>query len=544
MKIKNITFNQKAIDKLLEGARILVQAVGGTLGPSGKNVIIEDEFGGIKTTKDGVSVAKEIKLKDPIENIGAQLVREAAQQTADQAGDGTTTSTILAYYMIREGLKLTGKGINPIDMKTGMEKAISDVVDMLKDMKKDVRKDEEIEQIATISANNDEQIGKLIAEAIKEVGLEGVVTVEESKSSENSLELVEGMQINKGYLSPYFINNEKTMQFEANDVYILLYGKKINEMNKGFIGLLERIIAKNKPLLIIAEDVSGPALAGLIVNKTRGNILVCAVKSPEFGERRKDILQDLAILTGGKVISDDKGIKLENIELDMLGKARTVTANNKQTMIVDGEGTKEDIKNRIKEIKILIEKADSPYEKERLQERLAKLSGGVAILNIGGNTEIEMKEKKDRVDDALHATRAAIEEGIIPGGGITLKNISTTELKYEKLNDDQQLGYKIVINSLQEPFNIIMENIGENGDAIWQKVSNANKNSSDVIGFDARKKEIVDMFERGIIDPTKVTRIALEKAVSVAITFLVTNCVISIDPEEKDEKNTNQLMGY
>jgi len=549
MKNKNIIFDDEAVKELKAGIDILNDAVKSTLGPAGRNVIIEGENGELKSTKDGVTVAKTIKLKDPVKNIGAQLVKQAANQTAEQAGDGTTTSTVLATKMIKEGLKLISMGVNPIELKQGILQAVVDVKDKLLLSKKDIKDSSEIEQIGTISSNNDAEVGRLIAEAMKEVGIDGVITVEESKSNENSLELVEGMQLPKGYLSPYFINNNSNMQFENEDVYILLYDQKINDLSKGLINLLELVIHQNKPLLIIADDVSGAALAGLVVNKTRGIVSVCAVKSPEFGDRKKSIMEDLAVVTGGTLISPDKGMSLEKLtDLSSLGKARLVTVNNKQTTIIDGAGDVEKIKERIEEIKILIEKADSDFEREKLQERLAKLSGGISILHVGAETEIELKEKTDRVDDALHATKAAVEEGIMPGGGITLMNIFKN-YNYDHSDSktaDWKLGYDVVINSLSEPFNAIMENAGLNGEAVWAKVdgylaTKKDKSDSKLFGFDARKQKIVNMYDAGIIDPVKVTRIALEKAASVAITFFITNCVITLDPDDKDDVGINNM---
>jgi len=557
MKNKDILFNEEAKGKLNEGAEKLNTAVKSTLGPAGRNVVIEEEYNNLKSTKDGVTVAKSIKLKDPVENMGAQLVMEAASQTGEEAGDGTTTSTVLATAMISQGLKTVSRGANPIEVKKGLEKAVKDVSKELKDMKKDIKDTREIEQVGMISSNNDEEVGKLIAEAMDKVGIEGVITVEESKSNISSLEIVEGMQFNKGYLSPYFINDNSNMQFQAEDVYILLYDKKLNDMSKGFIKVLEQVIASQKPLLIIADDIAGAALAGLVVNKTRGAISVCAVKAPEFGDRKKAIMDDLAILTNGTVISPEKGTTLEKLDgLEMLGKARLVTVNNKQTTIIDGEGTAEEIGKRVEEIKVLLDKSESDFEKEKYQERLAKLSGGVAILNIGSETETRMKEKKDRVDDALHATRAAIEEGIIPGGGIAFMNIIDKFNSKKFDNEDQELGYRIVINAIKEPFMAIMDNAGENGEAVWQKIKSSREKLKDSkvpvidgplnIGIDVRTQDIVNMYDAGIIDPLKVTRIALEKAVSVATTFLITNCTISIDPDDTDTAVNGGMMpgGY
>lgn len=559
MKIKDILFENEAIEKLTSGLDKLNKAVKSTLGPAGRNVIIEGDYEELKSTKDGVTVAKSIKLKDPVENMGAQLVKEAASQTGDEAGDGTTTSTVLASSVIKQGLKVMDKGANPVEIKKGIERAVKDVVSQLFTMKTDIKDTKEIEQVGTISSNNDKEVGKLISEAMEEVGIEGVITVEESKTGGSYLEMVEGMQLPKGYLSPYFINNNSNMQWEAEEAYILLYDKKITELSKGLVNLLEKVIHENKPLLIVADDVSGAALAGLVVNKTRGTISTCAVKAPDFGERKQAVLEDLAILTGGTVLSPDKGLTLDKLEMSQLGKARMVTVNNKQTTIVDGAGDTDKISNRVDEIKTLIEKADSDFEKEKLQERLAKLSGGIAILNIGAETETGMKEKKDRVDDALHATKAAVEEGIIPGGGVALMNVyesykeKVKEGVLEQLeHEDQMLGYKIVFESIKEPFMAIMSNAGENGEAVWQRIQVAREKTSNEevnffenisnVGIDARTQDIVDLVDAGIIDPLKVTRIALEKAASVAVTFLITDCVITNSQDEKDEDEQQPNM--
>jgi len=534
MQNKNIIFNEEAREKLKAGIDILSQAVGSTLGPRGRNVIIEKEEGRPHSTKDGVTVANAIKLKEPVENLGAQIVREAASQTADAAGDGTTTATVLAHSIIKEGFKHVVAGANPVELKRGIDYTVKVVTKMLKEMSKDVSNEEEIAQVGTISANNDKEIGDLISEAMKKVGQDGVITVEESRTSETTLETVEGMQFDRGYLSPYFVTNNQQMMTQMEDAYILLYDKKISSA-KSLIKILEQCIAKNKPLLIIADDIEGEALATLVVNKARGTVQVCGVKAPEFGDRKKALLEDIAIITGGQVISPDKGNKLENVTLEQLGRARVVTVTAKQTTIIDGKGKEEDILARINEIKEMINKADSNYEIEKLQQRLAKMSGGVAVINIGADSEIEMKEKKDRIEDALNATKAAIEEGIIPGGGIAFMKIyealkKDNSLQYE--NEDQRRGGAIIIESLKSPFTKIMENAGLNGDAIWISIRQTNN------GYDVRNNKEVDMYKAGIIDPTKVARIALEKAASVAGQLLITNTVISIDPDDKKEEQS------
>jgi len=534
MQTKQIIFEEDARAKLKNGIDILSHAVVSTLGPCGKNVIIERESGTPHSTKDGVTVANSIQLKDPVENLGAQIVREAASQTADAAGDGTTTATVLAQAIIKEGLKFVVAGSNSIELKRGMDVMVKEVTKALKEISKDVSADIEIAQVGTVSANNDKDIGNLIAEAMKKVGQDGVITVEESRTSETTMETVEGLQFDRGYLSPYFVTNNQLMMTQMEDAYILLYDKKINTA-KSLVKLLEQCIAKNKPLLIIADDIEGEALATLIVNKARGTVQVCGVKAPEFGDRKKLMLDDIAVITGGHVISPDKGQKLENVTLDQLGRARIVTITSKQTTIVDGKGEEAKILARIEEIKDQIAKADSNYDIEKLQQRLAKMTGGVAILNIGADSEIEMKEKKDRIEDALNATKAAIEEGIIPGGGVTFMRIYDLLSKRKNIkfdNEDQRLGGQIVLESIKYPFNKIMENAGLNGEAIWISIRNSKK------GFDARNNVIVDMYNAGIIDPTKVARIALEKAASVAGQLLITNTVISIDPDsKKDEPN-------
>lgn len=552
MQNKELKFSSETRNKLKQGIDILYKAVSCTLGPAGRNVIIEKQYGNPISTKDGVTVAKEIKLKDKFENIGCQLIKEAASQTNDIAGDGTTTSTVLAHAIITEGMKYITAGSNPIELKRGIDKAVKFVVKQLKEYGTDISNEHEIKQVAMISANNDEEIGTLIATAMEKVGREGVITVEESKTAESKLEIVEGMQFSRGYLSPYFINNNENMQVQLEDPYILLYDKKITEV-KDLVKLLEQVISRNKPLLIIAEDVEGQALATLIVNKMRGTVQCCAIKAPEFGVRRTQMLEDLAILTGGKVISPEKGDRLDKVILTDLGTCRLITINNKNTTIIDGKGDAEKIKERIGEIKSLIETASSDYDIEKLHERMGKLAGGVAVVHIGAETEVEMKEKKDRVDDALHATRAAIEEGIIAGGGIPLyriskQNIIPTELGLS--NEDQLFGAKVLFKSLECPFQSILSNAGLNAEAIWKDVqlkcdiimASDKKDVSKSYGYDARNEIIVDMFENGIIDPVKVTRVALEKAASVASIFLTTECTIVSEPEKDGPAQYNEEM--
>lgn len=543
MKNKEILFKDDARKKLLSGVRKLSDAVAVTLGPRGRNVIIEKEEvpGKSHSTKDGVTVAGSIKLKDPVENLGAQMVKEVASQTVDAAGDGTTTATILAQKIITEGMRQVENGANPVELKRGMDIATKAIVSSLKKISKPISSEKEIEQVATISANNDAEIGVLISEAMNKVGLDGVVTVEEGKSFETTLEMVEGVQFPRGYLSPYFVTNNESMLCKLEDPYILFYDKRISSA-KTIVKILEQVIVKQKPLVIIAEDVEGEALATLIVNKARGTMSVVAVKAPDFGDRRKQFLEDMAVITGGTVVSPDKGMKLESVTLESLGRARLVTISSKNTTIVDGKGKEEDIIAKAEEIKQQLESSESAFDTERLQERLAKLTGGVAIINLGANSELELKEKKDRVEDALHATRAAIDEGVVVGGGLALiqacNNIDIKTL-VENESESVLLGAKIIIESCKEPFNIIMQNAGLNPQVIYRDIQDAG--GSIEIGFDARNCKVVNMFDSGIIDPSKVSRIALEKAVSVASTFITTEAVISIDPEDKDTDN-NYMM--
>jgi len=544
MAKKDLTFNIDARTELLKGVNTLADAVSATLGPKGRNIVIEKEFGTYISTKDGVTVAKEIELEDPLQNAGAQMVKEVASQVNDEAGDGTTTATVLARQMYTDGLKHISNGANPIDLRRGMAKAVSAITEELSSLAKEINNSSEITEIATISANNDEFIGHLISEAMEKVGRDGVVTVEESQTSETVLETVEGLQFERGYLSPYFINNNNDMQVELENPWILIFNKKISTI-KGIVKILEACIQQSKSLLIIAEDVQSEALAALIVNKMRGTLKVAAVKAPDFGKRRDDVLEDIAVITGGTVVSTEKGMTLDKVSEDMFGSARLVTINNKYTTIVDGAGDVKNIESRITEIKSIIDTSDSPYDIEKAQERLAKLSGGVAIMKIGAESEIEMKEKKDRVEDALNATRAALDEGIIPGGGVALGWIVDSvigTISVETENIDQASGVDIVKRACKEPFNCIMENSGLTPEVVWNKVRSKVKRKNPVNkiedmkwGYDARKEEVVDMFVAGIIDPAKVARVALEKAASVAGTMLLTECIIT-NKQNNDEE--------
>ncbi len=530
MAAKQLMFDEEARNSILKGVTILTDAVKATLGPKGRNVVIDKKFGAPTITKDGVTVAKEIELKDPFENMGAQLVREVASKTSDAAGDGTTTATVLAYSIYKEGMKNVAAGANPMDLKRGIDKAVEAAVEELKKMSKSVQDKKEIAQVGTISANNDPSIGELIADAMDKVGKDGVITVEEAKGLETTLDVVEGMQFDRGYISPYFITDPERMECTLDDAFILLHDKKISSM-RDLIPLLEQIAKMGKPLLIIAEDVEGEALATLVVNKLRGTLQVCAVKAPGFGERRKAMLEDIAILTGGTVISEDVGMKLENVRIEDLGRAKKVTIDKENTTIVEGAGDPAKIQGRIKQIKTQIEETTSDYDREKLQERLAKLAGGVAVINVGAATEAEMKEKKARVEDALHATRAAVEEGIVPGGGVALLRCIPA-LEKLKLEGDQQIGVEIVKKALEEPIKQIVSNAGIEGAIVVEKIK-----ASDNInyGFDAQKEEYVDMMEAGIIDPTKVERTALQNAASVASLLITTEVMITEIPE-KEEK--------
>ncbi len=526
---KDITFDVEARDKLKRGVDALADAVKVTLGPKGRNVIIDKKFGAPSVTKDGVSVAKEIELKDAIENMGAQMVKEVASKTADMAGDGTTTATVLAQAMVTAGLKNVAAGANPMDLKRGIDKAVESMIGELKKISKEVGDDNsKIEQVATISANNDSTIGTLIAEAMAKVKKEGVITVEEAKGTDTYVDVVEGMQFDRGYLSPYFVTNSEKMIADLESPFILIYDKKISNM-KDLLPVLEKAAQTGKPLLIIAEDVEGEALATLVVNKIRGSLKIAAVKAPGFGDRRKAMLEDIAILTGGAVISEEQGRKLEDATLEDLGTCEKITIDKDNTTIVNGAGEKTAIEARVNQIKAQIETTTSDYDKEKLQERLAKLAGGVAVLYVGAATEVEMKEKKDRVDDALHATRAAVEEGIVAGGGVAYLRALEAIEKVEGLNSDEKTGISIVKRAIEEPLRQIVQNAGGEGSIIVQKV----KEGKDDFGYNARTETFENLYEAGVIDPTKVTRIALENAGSIAGMLLTTECVVS-DIEEDE----------
>ncbi len=525
---KEIKFNIESRDLLKKGMDQLANAVKVTLGPKGRNVIIEKKFGAPTVTKDGVSVAKEVELEEKFENIGAQLVKEVASKTADDAGDGTTTATVLAQSIVQVGLKNVTAGANPMDLKRGIDKAVTKIVEELKNMSHEIGDDnEKIKQVAAISANNDDEIGKLIAEAMEKVSKEGVITVEEAKGTETSVEVVEGMQFDRGYISPYFVTDTEKMESVLETPYILLFDKKISTM-KDLLPVLEPVAQAGRPLLIIAEDVDGEALATLVVNKLRGSLKIAAVKAPGFGDRRKEMLEDIAILTGGVVISEEKGLTLEGAKLDMLGTAEKIVIDKENTTVVNGNGAKENIDARVAQIKSQIEKTTSDYDKEKLQERLAKLAGGVAVLYVGAASEVEMKEKKDRVDDALSATRAAVEEGIIPGGGVAYIRAMNGLDTLQGANDDQNTGILIVKRALEEPLRQIVENAGLDGSVVVQKI----KEGKDDFGYNARTDKYEPLYKAGVIDPTKVARIALENAASIAGMFLTTECVVAEIPEE------------
>lgn len=529
MAAKQLIFGDAARQSILKGVTILTDAVKATLGPRGRNVVIERKFGSPNVTKDGVTVAKEIDLKEPFENMGAQLVREVASKTSDVAGDGTTTATVLAYAIYKEGLKYVSAGANSMDLKRGIDKAVEAVVEELKKISKPVVDKKEIAQVGTISANNDSSIGELIAEAMDKVGKDGVITVEEAKGMATTLDIVEGMQFDRGYISPYFITDPERLECVLEDAFVLIHDKKISTM-KDLLPILEQIARMGRPLLIIAEDVEGEALATLVVNKLRGVLQVCAVKAPGFGERRKAMLEDIAILTGGTVISEDIGLKLENVKVEDLGKAKKIIIDKDNTTIVEGAGDPQKIQARIKQIKVQIDETTSDYDREKLQERLAKLAGGVARINVGAATEAEMKEKKARVEDALNATRAAVEEGIVPGGGVALLRCQKALEKIKFENHDQQLGAEIVKKALEEPIKQIIANAGVEATLIVEKVKE-NKNIN--YGYDAYAEKFVDMMEAGIIDPTKVTRTALQNAASVAGLMLTTEVLVAEIPEEE-----------
>ena len=526
---KQVKYNVEARDALKKGVDTLANAVKVTLGPRGRNVIIEKKFGSPAITKDGVTVAKEIELKAALENMGAQMVKEVASKTADQAGDGTTTATVLAQAIIAPGLKSVAAGANPMDLKRGIDKAVSTVVGSLQNQSKTVGEDNnKIKQVASISANNDEVIGSLIAEAMEKVGKDGVITVEEAKGTETEVKTVEGMQFDRGYLSPYFVTNTDKMEAELENPYILIYDKKISNM-KELLPILEKQVQTGKPLLIIAEDLDGEALATLVVNKIRGSLKVAAVKAPGFGDRRKAMLEDIAILTGGTVISEERGFKLENAELDFLGQAEKVVVDKDNTTVINGSGNSEDIQGRVNQIKAQIETTTSDYDREKLQERLAKLSGGVAVLYVGATTEVEMKEKKDRVDDALHATRAAVEEGIVAGGGVALIRASEALIDLKGDNEDENIGIEIIKRAIEEPLRQICNNAAVEGAVVVQKV----REGKDDYGYNARTGTYENLIGAGVIDPTKVTRIALENAASVASMLLTTEVVLADEPEDE-----------
>jgi len=527
MAAKEIKYSAKAREKTMKGVNTLADVVKLTLGPKGRNVILEKSWGSPTITKDGVTVAKEVELEDHFENMGAQMVKEVASKTSDVAGDGTTTATVLAQSIYREGCKLVAAGHNPMALKRGVDKAVVAVVEELKKLSKPTKDQQEIAQVGTISANNDETIGNIIAEAMNKVGKEGVITVEEAKAMETTLEVVEGMQFDRGYLSPYFVTDPERMEVVLEEPYILIHEKKISGM-KDLLPLLEQIAKMGKPMLIVAEDVEGEALATLVVNKLRGTLKICAVKAPGFGDRRKAMLEDIAVLTGGQVISEDLGIKLENVTLNDLGSAKTVQIDKEDTTIIDGAGSREEIEGRVKQLRTQIEETTSDYDREKLQERLAKLVGGVAVIKVGAATETEMKERKARVEDALNATRAAVEEGIVPGGGVALLRCLSS-LESMNLDGEERFGVSIVKRALEEPLRIIANNAGHEGSVVVQRV----KNESDSLGFNAETETYEDLMKAGIIDPTKVVRLALQNAGSVAGLLLTTDVVVAEKPKEK-----------
>jgi chaperonin GroEL len=539
MAAKDVYFASDARDRMLRGVNILANAVKVTLGPKGRNVVIEKSFGAPRSTKDGVSVAKEIELSDRFENLGAQLIREVASKTNDKAGDGTTTATVLAQAIVVEGLKSVAAGMNPMDLKRGVDKAVLKVVAEIKATSKKVTTNDEIAQVGAISANGDKEVGDMIAKAMEKVGNEGVITVEEAKTLETELEVVEGMQFDRGYLSPYFITNADKMEAVLEDPLILLFEKKLSSL-QSLLPVLEAVVQSGRPLLIVAEDIEGEALATLVVNKLRGGLRVAAVKAPGFGDRRKAMLEDIAILTGGQLISEDLGIKLENVTLEMLGKAKKVTITKDDTTIVDGTGEKADIEGRISQIKAQIEDTTSDYDKEKLQERLAKLAGGVAVVRVGGSTEVEVKERKDRVDDALNATRAAVEEGIVPGGGVALLKASKVLEHFKGDNADQDAGVAIVRRALQAPIRQIAENAGVEGSIVVGKIL---ENSSATFGFNAQTEEYVDLIQAGIIDPAKVVRTALQDAASVAGLLITTEAAIVEAPKKSSGGGAGGMPG-
>ena len=529
MAAKEVKFHSDARERMLRGVDILANAVKVTLGPKGRNVVLDKAFGAPRITKDGVSVAKEIELEDKFENMGAQMVREVASKTNDLAGDGTTTATVLAQAIVQEGAKAVAAGMNPMDLKRGIDKAVTAVVDELKANARKISKNGEIAQVGTISANGDTEIGRMLAEAMEKVGNEGVITVEEAKTAESELEVVEGMQFDRGYLSPYFVTNQDKMKVELEDPYVLIHEKKLSNL-QSLLPVLESVVQSGKPLLIIAEDVEGEALATLVVNKLRGGLKVAAVKAPGFGDRRKAMLQDIAILTGGTAISEDLGIKLENVTLEMLGRAKKVVIEKENTTIVDGAGSKGEIEGRVKQIKAQIEETTSDYDREKLQERLAKLAGGVAVIRVGGATEVEVKEKKDRVDDALHATRAAVEEGILPGGGVALLRAAKALDGVQTDNDDQKHGVAIVRRAIEAPVRQIATNAGSEGSVIVGKLR---ENADFAYGWNAQTGEFGDLYEQGVIDPAKVVRTALQDAASVAGLLVTTEAMVAEKPKKE-----------
>ena len=530
MSAKDVRFSSDARDRMLRGVDILNNAVKATLGPKGRNVVLDKSYGAPRITKDGVTVAKEIELEDKFENMGAQMVREVASKTSDRAGDGTTTATVLTASIIKEGLKLVAAGMNPMDLKRGIDIAAAAVVKDIERRAKKVQSSEEIAQVGTISANGDKAVGKMIADAMKKVGNEGVITVEEAKTAETELDVVEGMQFDRGYLSPYFITNAEKMIAELEDPYILIHEKKLSSLQP-MLPILEAIVQAGKPLLIVAEDIEGEALATLVVNKLRGGLKVAAVKAPGFGDRRKAMLEDIAVLTTGTMIAEDLGIKLENVTLQMLGKAKRVRIEKENTTIIDGAGSKKDIEGRIAQIKAQIEETTSDYDKEKLQERLAKLAGGVAVIRVGGSTEVEVKEKKDRVDDAMHATKAAVEEGIVPGGGVALLRAKAAIGKLRDENADIQAGINIVLRALEAPIRQIAENAGVEGSIVVGKIT---ENKSQTYGFDAQTEQYVDMLSAGIVDPAKVVRVALQDAASIAGLMITTEAMVAEAPKKKE----------
>ena len=529
MAAKDVRFSTDARDRMLRGVETLANAVKVTLGPKGRNVVLDKSFGAPRVTKDGVTVAKEIELSDKCENMGAQMVREVASKSSDVAGDGTTTATVLAAAIVREGAKSVAAGMNPMDLKRGIDLAVAEVVKDIEKRAKKVKSSDEIAQVGTISANGDKSIGDMIAKAMQKVGNEGVITAEEAKTAETELDIVEGMQFDRGYLSPYFITNAEKMIAELEDAYILIHEKKLSSL-QSMLPILEAVVQSGKPLLIIAEDIEGEALATLVVNKLRGGLKVAAVKAPGFGDRRKAMLEDIAVLTAGQTISEDLGIKLENVTLQMLGRAKRVRIEKENTTIIDGAGKRNDIEGRIAQIKAQVEETTSDYDREKLQERLAKLAGGVAIIRVGGSTEVEVKEKKDRVEDALHSTRAAVEEGIVPGGGVALLRAKAAAKALKSENDDVQAGINIVLKALEAPIRQIAENSGVEGSIVVGRITD---NKSQTFGFNAQTEEYVDMLQAGIVDPAKVVRAALQNAASVAGLLVTTEAMITEAPKKE-----------